>query len=431
VRQGAFSSLIVAALTLSLAPAASAMQASSVSVGGGGQTFVAEFAGPGGVRNDVTVTANADSVTFTDPGGMFAGGSCQQVNPSSARCTGVRGLYAQLGAQDDRLVIDPSVSQYLAKHVTYAWVELFGGPGNDRLQAAPPDYSTYHRGQVIVRGGPGADDLAGAGASADYSDVTSGGVSVTLDGVANDGNADDESGGRRDNVGPGMSISGTFAADVLVGDAANNELEGGGGDDQITGGKGRDLVNAGDGNDEVDVRDSVADSVRCGSGIDQVKSDSRALDSVAANDCESVDALAGPCEAMDRFNAAHAKPKRFGAPARPKAGGLYLGKTSFGLPVRLNIARTRRSFVPASRFSYKWCFQERVEPVDLKISGDAIKADGRFDIVHHTPNGFGFRRVRGRFWDHSRKVSGVITDKYGSRAHGGPVTFVATLTRRK
>src|SRR5436190_262007 len=193
----------------------------------------------GGEVNNVTITADTESLTFKDTAGMFAGGGCQQVDPDSVRCTGSgAGIYLELGDKNDQVVMDSSVNTYFAKASLYTRIQLLGGPGDDRVQAAPLPPDIYHRYQVLLRGGPGADDLSGRGVEVDYSDVTSGGVSVTLDGVANDGSADDESGGRRDNVGAGTFVTGTDAADVLVGDALPNELEGRGGDDRITGGGG-------------------------------------------------------------------------------------------------------------------------------------------------------------------------------------------------
>ena len=58
-----------------------------------------------------------------------------------------------------------------------------------------------------------------------------------------------------------------------------------GGADVLTGGLGRDTLDGGSGNDQLMARDGIADSVRCGGGIDTVAAD--AFDS-ASSDCESV-----------------------------------------------------------------------------------------------------------------------------------------------
>ena len=95
-------------------------------------------------------------------------------------------------------------------------------------------------------------------------------VTVTLDGVANDG----APGERRDNVLTG-SVLGGGGADVLTGNGASNMLNGRGGDDLVTGAGGDDrLVGdaganrllAGPGDDRVE--GSREDTVKCGPGAD-------------------------------------------------------------------------------------------------------------------------------------------------------------------
>jgi hypothetical protein len=224
-----------------------------------------------------------------------------------------------------------------------------------------------------------------------------------------------------------MSVDGTDFGDSMVGDAGANSFRGDKGDDVLTGGGGSDYLSGGAGNDTIDARDGGSDAANCGSGDDHARTDALGVDRVSS--CEHVDSPADACAPMDRFLAAHPSPNHLGTPSRPKNGGLYIGKTIFGLPVRLNISADGRSFVPASRLSYKWCAKHRVTRVDIKISHDRIAADGSFDINHHGRSTSHVRHLRGRFYDHGRKVSGVITET-AVGGHGGPVTFEAALTKR-
>jgi Ca2+-binding RTX toxin-like protein len=207
---------------------------------------------------------------------------------------------------------------------------LQGGDGNDKLQ---PD--TYDDpGNDVVDGGPGidtADDWTDP--ELDYNPP----VSITMDGVANDGRP-----GEADNVtnveNLKSSVTGTFVGgpeannfevwnvsqgvsrlvgnggdDVLTGNNAeetidggpgNDRLEGGYNNDTIGGGPGRDTIYGDDtssqcgyiqsctvpfGNDTIDAQDGEADVVDCGVGDDTAKVD--AIDVVSG--CEHVSTSAG------------------------------------------------------------------------------------------------------------------------------------------
>jgi Ca2+-binding RTX toxin-like protein len=108
---------------------------------------------------------------------------------------------------------------------------LAGGAGDDVLYAGP--------GKDAFEGGPG-NDWASFG-SEDRP------VTVTLDGVANDGPA-----GEHDNVEPDVeNVAGGNGADHLTGDSDANILDGGPGDDVLNGGGGDDTLLPGRGTDEV------------------------------------------------------------------------------------------------------------------------------------------------------------------------------------
>lgn len=100
------------------------------------------------------------------------------------------------------------------------------------------------------------------------------------------------------------TLRGTFRTDALYGRGGNDTLRalgrpdflqggtgrdrvfGGPGDDRVYGGPGADRLDAGPGSDAVYSRDGVADVVRCGTGKDAVRADSRDW---VARDCELVE----------------------------------------------------------------------------------------------------------------------------------------------
>lgn len=158
-----------------------------------------------------------------------------------------------------------------------------GGDGDDSMSAgAGPD--TYN-------GGDGEDAVV------DYVNRTQP-VSVTLDGVADDGVA-----GEGDNVNSDVEdVTGGLAGDTLTGNDLDNELDGGpgndtiaggGGNDGLSGGAGRDTIDGGTGRDFLDggagpdslnSQDGATDRDECGGGTDSVKADGR--DDVSG-DCEN------------------------------------------------------------------------------------------------------------------------------------------------
>ncbi len=75
--------------------------------------------------------------------------------------------------------------------------------------------------------------------------------------------------------------------DTLTGDGADNTLVGIGGSDTITGGLGTDTLFGNAGTDSIFARDSVADTVDCGTEADTAEVDVQGTDTVNA-DCETV-----------------------------------------------------------------------------------------------------------------------------------------------
>ncbi|MDQ1679910.1 MAG: hypothetical protein QOI42_769, partial [Frankiaceae bacterium] len=125
---------------------------------------------------------------------------------------------------------------------------LDGGAGDDILNGSDgSDTLIGGAGADVISGGDGNDtapytDTAHSG-SYDYNTMTftpPPGVTVTLDGNANDGNAVD---GNADNIKPDVeNITGNDGDDTLTGDSDANSISGGLGADVINGGGGNDML---------------------------------------------------------------------------------------------------------------------------------------------------------------------------------------------
>ena len=148
------------------------------------------------------------------------------------------------------------------------WV--VGGSGNDLLVAsddpnfieglwgkAGDDVLRGLGGQDTFRGGPGADVMeGGSGTDRAFYDDHGGPVNVSLDDVANDGNAaasendnvrsdvEDVWGGPKDD-----QLTGNGGPNKLFGDVGNDHLDGLGGDDELYGGDGSDFLDGDEGAD--------------------------------------------------------------------------------------------------------------------------------------------------------------------------------------
>lgn len=116
---------------------------------------------------------------------------------------------------------------------------MIGSEGDDRFEGDAADN---------VFDGRGGGDFFSGGAGVDTIDYSSrvAGVTVSEDGVANDGNALDLA--SWDNIAPDVErILGTGSADRLTGGVGENDLVGGAGDDTLDGGLGDDLLQGGSG----------------------------------------------------------------------------------------------------------------------------------------------------------------------------------------
>ena len=127
---------------------------------------------------------------------------------------------------------------------------LTGGPGDDTLAGGMGgDTLTGGLGNDVFDEGDslsGTDTMAGGGGSDRLTYAArSAGVTVTMDGVFDDGEA-----GESDNVGADIEDAiGGVGDNLLVGSTAGNDLTGGPGNDIIDGGSGDDTLSGGLGND--------------------------------------------------------------------------------------------------------------------------------------------------------------------------------------
>lgn len=167
------------------------------------------------------------------------------------------------GAGSDRLHGDDGDDR-LAGHAGDD--DLDGGAGADRLGVDADDARDADPGADVLRGGPDRDTLDLSARAA--------GVTITLDGIADDGSP-----GERDNAGPDIEqVTGTPYADVITGSAAADSLIGLAGDDRLNGDGGPDDLNGGDGDDTLSggadkdwlKGDSGNDTLHGGAGTDQL-----------------------------------------------------------------------------------------------------------------------------------------------------------------
>ena len=148
---------------------------------------------------------------------------------------------------------------------------LAGGAGGDRIDGGGgADRIEGDDGDDTLDGGSGADDISGgAGVDGESYGSRSDPVTVSLDGLANDGNAQDLF---ADNLRADVeNVKGTSGDDVLRGSAADNLLDGSFGDNRLEGlggndtltasNRGSDVLDGGDGGDTASYRGTGFDGV--------------------------------------------------------------------------------------------------------------------------------------------------------------------------
>jgi Ca2+-binding RTX toxin-like protein len=139
--------------------------------------------------------------------------------------------------------------------------EIDDGPGDDTVSGGSGDDNwTAGTGRDTFMPGDGADTVSYEGRSAP--------VTITLDGIADDGEA-----GEGDNVGTPESATGGAGNDRIVGNDLGGYLYGRSGNDTIVAGRGEDRVQGDEGDDTIDTRDGRYDSIDCGAGNDTLYAD--------------------------------------------------------------------------------------------------------------------------------------------------------------
>jgi Ca2+-binding RTX toxin-like protein len=155
---------------------------------------------------------------------------------------------------------------------------LLGSPYADRLTGNALNNQLRGGAGNDILNGRGAQDYMDGGADFDTADYSSAPNGVTVDLPSRSATGDGD-----DTLWFTENVTGSPYDDWIIGDDSSNVLDGRGGNDDITGGDGNDTVIGALGNDTLMVRDSVADTVRCGPGTDSVTADS--IDTLSA-DCE-------------------------------------------------------------------------------------------------------------------------------------------------
>lgn len=152
-----------------------------------------------------------------------------------------------------------------------AAVPIVGSNGNDTITGTPfADTISGGRGNDDIDGGGGADDIRGGpGTDAALHGGRTGSVAISLDNVANDGEA-----GEGDNIHSDVEqVFGGDGGDQLTGNDRGNLLDGAGGNDALFGGRGEDRLYGGPGDDVVTSFDGQHDVADCGPGRDTVTAD--------------------------------------------------------------------------------------------------------------------------------------------------------------
>jgi Ca2+-binding RTX toxin-like protein len=160
-----------------------------------------------------------------------------------------------------------------------------GGAGNDRLTGGSgADFLPGHDGNDTLAGGNGSDLLVGGNGvdTVTYATRTSP-VSVNIDGLSNDGNANDGPVGARDNIDSTVeNLIGGAGADTLTGSARANRITGGPAADRLRG-LGR--------NDTLEAQDGAADiEIECDGGSPAGTADRATVDASdpTPTNCETV-----------------------------------------------------------------------------------------------------------------------------------------------
>ena len=169
----------------------------------------------------------------------------------------------------DRLFGDEGVDRLVRQRAaTTSWTAAPGTTlrrrARQRLGLRRPEQRRVHGGH-----GPRRHLRRRRAGHAPSSEDRTGGVTITLNDQADDGEA-----GEGDNVHSDVeSATGGSGNDRIVAGPSSSYLYGGAGNDSITGGAGEQRIEGNEGDDTIDSRDGAFDSIDCGSGNDVVLAD--------------------------------------------------------------------------------------------------------------------------------------------------------------
>ena len=227
-----------------------AAPASAATVGVQGATL--SITAGAGERNSVSVSISGSRIRVTDSVVVPVAGAGCTLSSRTVSCprAGLTDVVADVADQNDRVTLGRSIP--LRGIVR-------GGSGNDTLASGS--------GPDELDGGTGYDTVSYSGRPE--------GVVVTLDGIANDGRADEG-----DNLVSANRVIGTQSIDLLTGSTGSERLDGrgnddrlfgGGGNDTLVGNTGRDALDGGEGNDTflADPTPDGADALQGGPGSDR------------------------------------------------------------------------------------------------------------------------------------------------------------------
>jgi Ca2+-binding RTX toxin-like protein len=267
-------SLVFAAAAAGAAPGSS--EAATVTNANGLLSYVAASDRVNNVRLSETHPGRIIITRLRGDTDLLAGSGCVVVNQARAMCNGVARITAALGFGTDR---------YDGSHVRTVSQAVTGGAGDDSLvTGSGADWLSGGSGNDHLAGNGGADTFSGGSGFDRVSYRRLASLTITLDGLANDGvtGGHDLVGSDVENVYASSRPAGTV---TIVGDAGPNVLTVGRGHGVINGGAGSDLLLGGPEDDTIDARDGVQDRVACRGGADTALVDQ--LDLVWPS-CESV-----------------------------------------------------------------------------------------------------------------------------------------------
>jgi Ca2+-binding RTX toxin-like protein len=228
--------------------------------GGGGTDTLTGAAGDDVLMYGEVLDRVVPGVTFAPPADRFIDGRTERYFSGAVTVVGTDG--------DDLITLDTSGRSIivtvngLSTAVLGSHATLIGLGGDDTLVGGSDSFD-------VLNGGPGTDEMFGGGNSFDVVDYSShtNGVSISLDGIRNDGEP-----GENDLIEGIRGVIGGSGNDRLTGNEDNNNLRGGTGDDTLDGGGEQDALLGEDGNDVLHTG-SGNDHAEGGAGDDVLHAD--------------------------------------------------------------------------------------------------------------------------------------------------------------